>query len=73
MSHTGLYRVRRGIFGCSVLQELMDYPSYSGGFVDAHCREFVWEDVKYKAAPRALISQWGDTHDKLTRQGDKPT
>ena len=56
--HTGLFRVRRGWFGRCVLQELMDYPSYSGGAVDASMREFLWEDVLYKAAPRALISQF---------------
>lgn len=57
-THTGLFRVRRGRFGKSILQECMDYPTYSGGVVDVTIREFVWEDVKYKYAPRALISQF---------------
>lgn len=56
--HTGLFRVRKGWFGKSVLQELMDYPTYSGGVVDASTREFVWQDVSYSHAPRSLISQF---------------
>ena len=57
-SHRGLFRVRKGWFGCSILQEMRDYPSFNGGVIDVSCREFVWEDVPYKGAPRALISQF---------------
>lgn len=60
--HTGLFRVRKGWFGVSILQELMDFPSYSGGIVDASMREFIWSDVPYKAAPRSLISQFKQEH-----------
>lgn len=56
--HTGIYRVRRGWFGKSVLQELLDSPSFIGGLVDASVRDFHWQDVAYREAPRALVSQF---------------
>jgi hypothetical protein len=69
--HTGLFRVRKGIFGRSVLQECIDYPTMTGGWVDAACRELLWEDVPYNRAPRALISQWGKTHDEIATNVSK--
>jgi hypothetical protein len=54
------YRVRRGLFGKSVLQRLENYPSFVGGVVDASVRDVVWEDVPYKRAPRALTTSLED-------------
>ena len=68
-NHTGLFRVRRGLFGRSVLQECIDYPTFSGVQVDSSRRDLVWEDVPYNRAPRGLISQWGRTHDYLKGDG----
>lgn len=56
-NHSGLFRVRRGWFGKSVLQECIDSPPFIGGIVDSHTRDLRWEDVPYNKAPRALISQ----------------
>lgn len=52
--HTGVFRVRRGWFGRAILQELMDYPTFNGFFVDASHREHKWEDVDYDHAPEQL-------------------
>lgn len=57
-NHTAIFRVRRGLWGKSILQELIDSPSYIAGRVDSSIRMFRWVDVPYKAAPRALISQF---------------
>jgi len=56
-NHTGLYRVRRGMFGRSILQECIDSPSFTAGRPDSSMRYLRWEDVPYNQAPRALISQ----------------
>jgi hypothetical protein len=56
--HSGLFRVRRGLFGRSVLQELIDYPGRIGPHVDSSIRELRWVDVPYSEAPRALVSQF---------------
>lgn len=55
--HTGIYRVRRGLFGSCVLQERMDYPYSveSQGYVDQKARVFIWEDVDYSQAPKELF------------------
>ncbi len=51
---TGIYRVRRGLFGKSILQELNDTPSFNFGSVDAYARELIWFDVDYNDAPAVL-------------------
>lgn len=51
---TGNYRVRKGLFGKSVLQAEYDSPSYVGGQVDSSVRYIYWEDIKYKQAPAKL-------------------
>lgn len=56
---TGLFRVRRGLFGRSILQELRNYPYQEPtGPIDSSQRLVVWEDVPFSKAPRALISQF---------------
>lgn len=57
-TYTDIFRVRRGWLGRSVLQELRNYPVYIGNSVDSTQREFIWEDVLYNHAPRALVSQF---------------
>lgn len=48
------YRVRKGLFGKSVLQYLKTYPAID---------EFEWIDVSYNESPRALVSEI-DVYDK---------
>lgn len=51
---TGLYRVRKGLFGKCILQEYISFPSLMGGIVDSSIRNYVWEDVEYDNAPPQL-------------------
>lgn len=51
---TGIYRVRKGLFGKCILQAQFDGPSFSGGQVDASIRVLYWADVKYDSAPVLL-------------------
>ena len=51
---TGRYRVRKGLFGKSILQEYMNYPSLIGGYVDSGVRSFEWIDVSFNHAPSEL-------------------
>lgn len=57
-NHTAIYRVRRGLFGVSILQELINSPSNFAGVADLSRRVYKWVDVPYGQAPRALISQF---------------
>ena len=47
------YRVRRGLFGKAVLQELLEV--YDNSYTTNTHHE--WIDVKYNMAPRALRSE----------------
>lgn len=42
------YRVRKGLFGVSILQRLVVSPNG---------REYKWVDVSYSKAPRALTTE----------------
>lgn len=54
IGRTGRYRVRRGLFGKSILQEYVGYPSFAGGFADCSSPVFEWSDVKFVNAPPTL-------------------
>jgi hypothetical protein len=47
---TGRYRVRRGWFGRSVLQEYLKHPET----VDTY-ESYEWVDVRFRRAPPALV------------------
>lgn len=49
------YRVRRGLFGHCILQQLFNTPSLIAGQVDASIRDIHWDDVDYRHAPTELI------------------
>jgi hypothetical protein len=52
------YRVRRGLFGKSILQRLNLCAVPVGGSVMS--KQWVWEDVPYCRAPRALTTSIED-------------
>lgn len=54
---TGRYRVRKGLFGKSILQAEYDCPSFIGGKADASSRYIFWSDIDYKKAPAQLREQ----------------
>lgn len=51
-----IYRVRRGFGGKSILQVLVNSPSFSGGHVDSSIRVLNWCDVDYNTAPIVLTA-----------------
>lgn len=44
------YRIRKGLFGKCILQELRSYPSIMAGSVDSSMRIYKWEDLEYNKA-----------------------
>lgn len=51
---TALYRVRRGLFGTSVLQKLYAIPSpYE--MLSSPSTHYCWKDVPFNEAPASLV------------------
>lgn len=58
---TGVYRIRKSLFGKSILQELDDSPMLMVfGIVDSSFRIKKWKDVPYAQAPAMLAAATKD-------------
>lgn len=57
------FRVRKGWFGCCILQQRVSLPSFSNGRVDSSKRDFQWVDVNYDRAPSRFIVPFVEPND----------
>lgn len=50
------FRVRKGWFGKSILQQLVSHPAIIGNSIDSSIREYQWRDVVYDRAPESFYT-----------------